>query len=359
LSVSDVRRIDAVCDRFEEELQAGRKPCIEQALETVDRSVQTVLLRQLILLELEYGSNGKRTGSSDYLIRFPDHSELISQTLAEHEAGAYSSSGAQRMGTSEFHGNGSSGASDTDLARGLKERGYSLLERLGSSRGMGTVYLAHQTNADRLVAIKMLQEGPHVDREVLERFHREAATLANLKHPNIVPVFEVGEILGRPYYSMEYCSGGSLADLLLGSPLPSDEAARLVELLARGVYAAHQAGVIHRDLKPSNILLQAVATESRGSVESVEAVRASRWPGCRHRHTDEGPGPAIDQRPGAAQYNPKLADFGLAKRLDAEAVTNTGRILGTPQYMPPEQARGEAKVVGPAADIFGLGAIFY
>jgi WD40 repeat protein len=193
--------------------------------------------------------------------------------------------------------------------------GYEVLGVLGRG-GMGIVYKARQDGLNRLVALKMIQPagtGP----DDLARFRREAEAAAQLQHPNIVQVHAVGECEGRPYFSLEFVDGGSLAQKAAAGPLPPEQAARLVETVARAAHAAHQRGIVHRDLKPANILLTADGT-------------------------------------------PKIADFGLAKRLDVQVdQTQLGLILGTPSYMAPEQAQGHSHDLGPAADVYALGAVLY
>src|SRR5262249_20796019 len=140
---------------------------------------------------------------------------------------------------------------------------------------------------------------------------------ARLQHPNFVQIFEIGKAMGRPFFSMEYVNGGSLADLLARQPIPVRRAAELVETLARAVHSAHDRAIVHRDLKPSNVML-------------------------------------------TADGIPKIADFGLAKRLDDDSDhTHTGEILGTPSYMAPEQAEGKKDQISPATDVYALGAILY
>jgi WD40 repeat protein/tetratricopeptide (TPR) repeat protein len=193
--------------------------------------------------------------------------------------------------------------------------GYELLGELGRG-GMGVVYKARQISLNRTVALKMIRAAGHASAADLARFRTEAEAIARLQHPHIVQVFEVGEHQGTPFFSLEFCPGGSLANRLTGTPLPPRQAAELVEVLARAMQAAHLAGIIHRDLKPGNILLGADGT-------------------------------------------PKITDFGLAKKLDEAGQTGSGALLGTPSYMAPEQARGRGKEIGPATDVYALGAILY
>jgi WD40 repeat protein/tRNA A-37 threonylcarbamoyl transferase component Bud32 len=194
--------------------------------------------------------------------------------------------------------------------------GYQILDELGRG-GMGVVYKARQVRLNRLVALKMILAGVRASPGQLARFRREVETVARLQHPNLVQVYEVGEQEGRPYFAMEFVDGGSLDLRIEGRPQPPRQSAELVATLARAVHAAHLQGIVHRDLKPANVLLTADGT-------------------------------------------PKITDFGLAKRLDAETgPTVTGEILGTPSYMAPEQAAGKTREIGPAADIYGLGAILY
>jgi WD40 repeat protein len=194
--------------------------------------------------------------------------------------------------------------------------GYEILGELGRG-GMGVVYRARQVRLNRTVALKMILAGGHAGPAALARFRTEAEAVAQLQHPNIVQIYDVGEAGGLPYFSLEYAEGGGLDRRLDGTPLPPREAAALVETLARAVHEAHRKGVVHRDLKPANILLSAEGT-------------------------------------------PKITDFGLAKRLDSQdGQTQTGAVLGSPSYMAPEQAAGKAREVGPAADVYALGAILY
>ncbi len=204
--------------------------------------------------------------------------------------------------------------------------GYEILGELGRG-GMGVVYQARQLALKRLVALKMIR-GADAGPEELARFRREAEAVARLQHPHIVQVYDVGEHDGRPFCALEFVEGGSLKSHLQGAPLPPADAARLVGVLARAAHYAHGQGVIHRDLKPANVLLAAPA--------------------------------GAGAEPQAAGLTPKIADFGLAKQLaDEPGFTQTGQVIGTPSYMAPEQARGEAKAVGALADVYALGAVLY
>jgi serine/threonine protein kinase len=210
--------------------------------------------------------------------------------------------------------------------------GYEILEELGRG-GMGVVYKARQLRPRRLVALKMILAGEHAGAEALVRFRREAESVARLQHPNIVQVHEVGEHNGLPYLTLEYVEGGSLAHRLSRKRPTVRQSAALIEQLARAVHYAHQKGIVHRDLKPGNILL---AADQAGGGTSE-----SGWA-------------------------PKIVDFGLAKQMEGMASiittgprTQTGAILGTPSYMAPEQAGGKSKNIGPAVDVYSLGAILY
>jgi serine/threonine protein kinase len=193
---------------------------------------------------------------------------------------------------------------------------YEILEELGRG-GMGVVYKARQSSLKRIVALKMVLAGSQASADDLARFRREAEAAAQLQHPNIVQVHEVGQQDDQPFFSLEYVEGGSLAQSIRGTPQSPASAARIIETLGRAVHFAHQAGIVHRDLKPGNVLL-------------------------------------------TTQGIPKITDFGLAKRLEGDAgQTKSGDIIGTPGYMAPEQAAGQTKSVGPQVDIYALGAILY
>ncbi|MFN7974189.1 MAG: protein kinase [Acidobacteriota bacterium] len=182
--------------------------------------------------------------------------------------------------------------------------------------GMGVIYQARQITLDRVVAVKMLLAGPHASADETKRFRAEAEAAARLDHPAIVPIYEVGEHDGRQYLAMRYIEGVDLARRMRDHPLPPKEAARHVADVAAAIHHAHGRGVLHRDLKPSNVIV-----DVQGKVH--------------------------------------VTDFGLAKRVDVDRdLTTTGEVLGTPCYMPPEQAAG-SKDVSVRSDVYSLGAILY
>jgi WD40 repeat protein/predicted Ser/Thr protein kinase len=195
---------------------------------------------------------------------------------------------------------------------------YELLEEVARG-GMGIVYRARQTEVNRLVAVKVLAAGPFASPDFVKRFRTEAEAVASLDHPNIVPVYEVGEAEGQSFFSMKFVEGGSLAGRMadLKSGFPTVTAVQLLAKLARAVHYAHQRGILHRDIKPGNVLLD-------------------------------------------RQGEPYLTDFGLAKLVEKDStLTRTLAMLGTPSYMAPEQARGEARQLTTAVDVYGLGAVCY
>lgn len=193
---------------------------------------------------------------------------------------------------------------------------YELLEEIARG-GMGVVYKARQVTLNRIVAVKMILGGRLAGPEDMQRFHVEAEAAAQLDHPGIVPIFEVGEHDGQHYFSMGFVDGQSLSKKIADGPLPVREAVEIVKVVAAAVHYAHDKGVIHRDLKPSNILLD-------------------------------------------KDGKPRVTDFGLAKLTESGSdLTGTGQILGTPSYMPPEQAAAQVSAVGRLSDVYSLGAILY
>ncbi len=229
---------------------------------------------------------------------------------------------------------------DTPAALPREFGDFELLEEVGRG-GMGVVYKARQKSLNRVVALKMVREAHLATDADRARFRTEAESAARLKHPHIVTVYEVGSAGGQAYLCMEFVGGQTLAEKVrIDGPLPPRDAAHLVAVIARAVEHAHTLGIIHRDLKPSNILL------SLGEAKPSEAPAGSSALHSPFRN----PHSAI---------LPKVSDFGLAKRIDnAESLTRTGAVVGTPSYMAPEQAAGR-KDLTPAADVYALGAILY
>jgi WD40 repeat protein len=340
-------------DDFEEAWQQGRQPAIEDYLPSGEKERAEALI-ELAHVDLERRLKaGEGARVEQYLQRFPELAPAALELIVaeyelriEREPGLpiteylnrFPQHGAEllaRLGNASpaaevetVAGAGTHRDADhpgpTDNVVSLAIPGYDILEELGRG-GMGIVYKAHQRKLGRLVALKVVAAGSAADVADRTRFRTEAEAVARLQHPNIVQVFEVGEYDGRPYCAMEFVAGGTLQQRLSAGPLPPRQATALLEELARGAHAAHRAGVVHRDLKPANVLLASPVVLTPG--ESL---------------------------------TPKITDFGLAKRLDDDSgQTRSGTIIGTPSYMAPEQAAGQGKDVGPAADVYALGAILY
>jgi hypothetical protein len=265
-------------------------------------------------LDLIYGEyllrqeHGETPNLSEFGQRFPEHAKNLRVQIELRQA--VDAAGADT--TAEGARNGAAApAADWPIIPGYAVEGV-----LGRG-GMGVVYKARQVGLNRLVALKLLRWGPDSSPEERTRFRAEAEAVARLQHPHVVQIHEVGEQDGRPFLALEFLQGGSLARRLDGTPRPAHEAAGLVQTLAGAVHAIHQLNIIHRDLKPDNVLL-------------------------------------------AADGTPKVADFGLAKLLDGDAgPTGSGDVLGTPPYMAPEQAQGQRQRIGPATDVYALGAVLY
>ncbi len=203
------------------------------------------------------------------------------------------------------------------FAKMLGELGdYELLEEVGRG-GQGVVFRARQKSLNRTVALKVISLGQWASKAHLKRFRREAEAAANLDHPNIVPIYEVGERDGSCYFSMKFIEGGQLDEVVRRTPMSIRKAAELIAKVARTVHYAHEHGIVHRDIKPGNVLLD-------------------------------------------AESEPHLTDFGLARLVESEStITRTLEVLGTPSYMAPEQAVGDNAKLTSATDVYGLGAVLY
>jgi WD40 repeat protein/serine/threonine protein kinase len=273
-----------------------------------------------------------------------------SSAAADPEASCYDAN--RGAGASTEHFGTPEAPVATPRARRLGE--YELLIELGRG-GMGIVYKARDIKLNRLVALKTIRSGGLASESETQRFLAEAQAVARLDHPHIVPIFEIGAADGLPYFVMALVDGGSLKQRLADGPLPPRVAARLLQQVAEGVQHAHEHGVIHRDLKPHNILLQRDDTVSPGGSATASSPGVTQPGGTT---TAPASGSVSTKRP-PGQLTPRVSDFGLARLAGAEGLTVTGEVLGTPSYMAPEQAAGRVRELGPAADVYGLGAVLY
>ena len=271
-------------------------------------AAQTRTLDEVIAAYLLAAEGGQIPDHGDLLQRYPQYAEALGQFLESDLKMRQSTFGWPRR-------QADTGLSDN--APPMDTLGnYQLLEEVARG-GMGIVYKARQTQLNRTVALKMILTGQLAHETEIQRFHTEAAAAAGLEHPGIVPILEIDQQDGFHYYTMSFVEGESLAQRLERGPLPHQEAAILMQKVCAAVSYAHQHRILHRDLKPGNIL--------------------------------------IDQ-----DGQPKITDFGLAKSLDGEQdLTTTGEILGTLQFMAPEQAAARHDEVAETADVYSLGAILY
>lgn len=343
--VSLLQRIDDVCDKFEAQWRAGRRPDMERFLESIDESERPAVLEELLLIEWPWRlRHGETPTIAEYVLRFPkDRAQILqvaqryadaipsfavetntaSQSTASQptQAFAQADNAEPKTGTSAAVLDASTVVYAPTVSPFVASPGkpfgnYELL-RVVAHGGMGVVYQARQAGVNRLVALKMILSGSVASAEERRRFLAEAEAAGKLRHPNIVPVFEVGELEGQPFFSMGYIDGPSLKSKLSDGPLPPRQAAELLRTITQAVAYAHSQDIIHRDLKPANILLD-------------------------------------------AEGQPQVTDFGLAKLTTTDSsLTASGQILGTPSYMPPEQALGNVSQVGVTADVYSLGATLY
>jgi serine/threonine protein kinase len=335
-------REELVIESFEEEWRNGKRPVIEAFLPANRKERRRVLI-ELVHIELEWRlksgeparveeylgrfpelarvprvvlrlieaecrqrrRRGDRAPTEDYVRRFPQDAVRLRSVLDEVQSAAATPPGMSSTAPPSPEGSPSRGVP-----------GYEILDELGRGQ-MGVVYKARHLRRGTFVAIKMILAGEHAGAEQLARFRTEAEVLATLRHPNIIEIFEVGQHECWPFLVIELVEGGSLQKKLERSRLAQSEAVGLVHTLAQAIHWAHRHKIIHRDLKPGNVLL-------------------------------------------APDGQPKITDFGLAKRLDQDlGISGSWAIVGTAAYMAPEQAKGRVKQLGPAADVYGLGAILY
>lgn len=327
------RRINRACEEFERRFRAGERPRLESEIQNAEPGDRARLFEELLILELELRRELAQSSSPDeYIARFPDRVDCIKAVFEQDAASraAESSEPAVCLGRAGVRAraalagrsaepetlklNPSSGSVEIVPIGSIGE--YELIEEIARG-GMGVVYRARHRILKRVVALKMILSGQMAGAHERERFRREAELAANLDHPHIVPIYEVDEDQGYCFFSMKLIDGASLSKQAGRYKADPVSAARLVSTLARAVDYAHGQGFLHCDLKPSNVLL--------------------------------------DQ-----QGAPYLTDFGLARRTGADSsLSGSGAILGTPSYMAPEQATGSRASLGPATDVYGLGAILY
>jgi eukaryotic-like serine/threonine-protein kinase len=332
LDLDQARRIDAICRRFEADWRAGKRPPIDDYVADIPDEARPALHAELEALESELRQSDETmarpesTAAPEALLPStateaptiapgsPSTLQLpVAAPSAVHEAATLP----PRDDTTVNLGSAAPAQSEARSPARIRYFGdYEIIHEIARG-GMGVVFQARQMSLNRTVALKMILAGQLANDIDVRRFYTEAEAAANLDHAGIVPIFEVGQHEGQHFFSMGFVEGQSLAQKIASGPLPPREAAALMVKVAEAIEYAHQRGVIHRDLKPANVLL--------------------------------------DQN-----GNPRVTDFGLAKKLEGNSgLTGSGQIMGTPSYMPPEQAGGKRGEVGPAADVYALGATLY
>ncbi len=338
LSVEQICRVNELCNQFENDWRAGQSPKIEDYLSDHSGPFRTALLWELLVLEIDYRRFEDKVPSVEYYLqRFPELERgALQQALADEPRTAIISDSRLKQPAMP------DGLRPVDLrlTPGAVFAGYELLEELGRG-GMGVVFKARHQVLDRVVALKLIRSGELASEDEFQRFQLEIKVAGRLDHADIVPIYEVGEDQGLPYFTMKYVEGGSLLKALRGGVWCPDEqnsprrAAGLLETIARAIDHAHRRGILHRDLKPANILL-------------------------------------------GGEGHPLVSDFGLAKHVGVtlsstdrnglggnnpmarpDHLTATGVVLGTPCYMSPEQASGQSSRLTVATDVYSLGAILY
>lgn len=317
------RHIDKICDEFEARWKAGEQPSLHDFIQQITKESRPALAKELIPLDVECRAVfGSVPDAVEYAM-FGDGGVRLAQRVIDtiqtkpQVDGGTASHDAEYAETfirNKTSWNTADGNAPDDISPQIGP--YRLLQKIGKG-GMGVVYKAHQVKLNRTVALKMILTGNQAGDDEIARFHAEAEAAAHLDHPNIVPIYEIGEHDGQHFFSMAFVEGISLATQLKDGPMTPRAAAALVKIVTDAIVHAHRNGVIHRDLKPENVLLD-------------------------------------------VNGHPHVTDFGLAKRMDRDSgMTATGQILGTPSFMPPEQASGKQSEVGEGSDVYSLGAILY
>jgi WD40 repeat protein len=317
LDIDLARRIDEVCRRFEADWRAGHQPRIEVYLGEFTGDARAALAAELEALRAELQQAAGPAGIADAPTIAPGSLPTL-PTPGEGSSSVHDEATLRprRDATVDLRPSASASNERATPPHVRYFGDYEIIREIARG-GMGVVFEARQVSLNRKVALKMILAGQLANDTDVKRFHSEAEAAANLDHPGIVPIYEVGQHEGQHYFSMGFVEGQSLSQRLAEGPLPAREAAELIRRVSEAIEYAHQHGVIHRDLKPANILL--------------------------------------DQN-----GNPRVTDFGLAKKVQGDSgLTGSGQIMGTPSYMPPEQAGGPRGEVGPAADVYALGATLY
>ncbi len=346
LSADEVRQIEQICDRFEADCKAGQRPLPEEYLDTAAEPARSALLRQLLLLDWDYRRRaGDDPSAGDYLPRFPGDPALIEDVRREMtEPLASTRPGSDEPQATPWPGApvpGPRGEAAQRTEAGAAR--YDLLQEVGRG-GIGVVFRASDRLLGRELAVKVLREDHRDKPDAQRRFVDEARVGSQLQHPAIVPVYEQGWFGDRrPYFTMKLVQGHTLAALLQRRADPGQDLPRLLgifEQVCQAIAYAHARGVVHRDLKPSNVMVGAF-----GEVQVMDwgfaKVLADDGVDVEIPSPEEGTTGPVQARPVRGR----------------EGATQSGALMGTPAYMPPEQARGEAALIDQRADVFALGAI--
>ncbi len=315
-------RVVQCCEDFEQAWQDGKTPSLEKTLCDFEPPTRELLLKELILIERYYRlrTTGKIVSEQELIEEYPEIAGELTQLFTRSHATQTRIADHSDSGLADSAGSQTSQDSGLHFEQYPAHFGrYQILSQLGEG-GMGSVYLARDTQLERKVALKLPQIDRHADTQFISRFYREARAAANLNHPNLCSVYDVDEIDGAHYITMEFIEGESLAaQIQSDQKLNQREIVLLFRQLCQALDLAHQQGVVHRDLKPANIMIRKDGT-------------------------------------------PIITDFGLALMSHNEEITQItqqGQIIGSPSYMSPEQVEGDLDQIGPASDVFSLGVIMY